>query len=170
MRIVEADGSTAALDVAVEGLRDEAHAEGVAHGVEIAQQNAAKAIEDAALRLDAYREEAAAALAETSVELAIEIARHLVCAEVESGRHDVTRIVRETLQASAVGRGSCVVHVHPDDAKDLANTPFRSGTRVEPDIGVKRGDVHVDTPNGLFVRDLDDALAAIAERILESLR
>ncbi len=170
VRIVEPDEGASAMDLAVERLRDEAHAEGVARGMEIAQEHAAKALADAVARLDAYREEAAASLAKTSVELAVEIARHLLCVEIEAGRHAVERIVRETLLASAVGRGVCVVHVHPDDAADLASATFRSGTRIEPDIGVKRGDVHVETPNGLFVRDLDDALAAIEERILETLR
>ncbi|MEM7309984.1 MAG: FliH/SctL family protein [Planctomycetota bacterium] len=168
--VVRADSPRAGLGQVVERLCDEARAEGFAQGVATAHETSAQALDAAAERLDAFRDEARTALGRTAVELAAEIARHLIRAEVETGRHDVDRIVRETLQESGVGRGSCVVHVHPEDAKLLEGAAFRAGTELVPDIGVKRGDVQVETPNGLFVRDLDDAVRAIGERILESLR
>jgi hypothetical protein len=70
--------------------------------------------------------------------------------------------VRETLSASGVERGPCVVHLHPEDAARLSEVRFRSGTRIEADEGVARGDVQVSTPQGLLVRDLEDCLGAIA--------
>ena len=64
---------------------------------------------------------------------------------------------------------ACVVHLHPEDARKLESVPFRSGTRIQADIGVSRGSVHVETPMGLMVRELDSALDAIAERVREEL-
>ena len=42
---------------------------------------------------------------------------------------------------------------------------YGAGTAVESDPGVPRGSVHVTTPQGLLVRDLDEALRAIGERL-----
>jgi flagellar biosynthesis/type III secretory pathway protein FliH len=125
----------------------------------------AGALSRAAERLDSAREEAAAGLASDAVALALEIARVLVRRSIDLGTHDVERIVRETLAASGVGRGTCVVHLNPADAERLERVPFRAGTRIEADHEIAAGDVHVTTPHGVLVRDQDDAFAAIAERI-----
>ena len=169
VRIVEA-ACGSARDVVVERLVDKAQANGFAEGVNAANVTSAQALSEAAAQLDAYREEAMGSVVRTSVELAIEIARHLICVEVESGRHDVERIVREALAASGTGRGECVVHLHPDDTATLAGVQFRAGTRLEPDVGVARGEVQIETQSGVLVRDLKDALQSIGERILASLR
>jgi flagellar biosynthesis/type III secretory pathway protein FliH len=154
------------LDQALEHLLCEARAEGAV----LERGRSAGALAAAAERLDAHRAEAAEELAQTAVDLALEIARHLVAVEVESGRHDIERIVRESLAASGAGRGECTVHLHPSDAATLAGTVFRSGTRIEADQGVARGEVQVETPNGLLVRNLPDALDEIGRRLLGSLR
>ena len=75
------------------------------------------------------------------------------------------RIVRETLQAAGVGRGTCVVHLNPSDAARLADVVFRAGTTLESDPEVAPGDVHVTTPRGLLVRDVEAAVASIGERL-----
>jgi hypothetical protein len=62
-----------------------------------------------------------------------------------------------------------VVHVNPVDAERLADVPFRAGTELEADPGVPAGSVHVTTPQGLLVRDLDQALGSIREHLLGSL-
>ncbi|MCC7011016.1 MAG: hypothetical protein IT454_00525 [Planctomycetes bacterium] len=138
-------------------------------GERLASQRAAQALERAEAKLDAAREEAAAALARSSVQLAVEIARTLVRNEIDNGRMNLERIVRDSLAASGVGRGACSVHLHPLDAAQLANVKFRSGTAIEPDEAVARGDVHVVTPNGLLVREIPEALRAIHERLLGEL-
>lgn len=120
----------------------------------------------------AIREEAEAAqagLASAATELGVEIARTLLRAELRRDGHAIEKIVRETLAEAAVGRAPCVVHLHPADHARLAEVRFRSGTRLEADEGVARGGVHVETALGLFVRDLDAALAAIGKRLHEEL-
>ena len=166
LRAVRLVPGAGGLDRALEGLLAEARAEGAS----AERKRAAGALLKAAERLEAYRAEADGAAAHTAVELAVEIARHLLAVEIQAGRHDVERIVRDVLAASGVGRGECVVHLHPDDAAALAGVAFRAGTRLEPDVGVERGDVQVQTPSGLFVRDLSDALDEIGRRIMASLR
>ena len=78
---------------------------------------------------------------------------------------EIPRIVRDTLSASGVGRGACVVHVHPRDAERLRGVPFRSGTEIEADPEVAEGDVHVTTPHGLLVREIDELLLAVRSRL-----
>jgi flagellar biosynthesis/type III secretory pathway protein FliH len=126
---------------------------------------------DAALaEIEALRESAVARLAQDAADLAVEIARELVRCETRAQRHDIELIVRETLAASAVGRGACVVHLHPKDAARLEQVHFRARTQIEADPAVAEGDVHVTTPQGLLVRDLEHALDTIGERIRQELQ
>ena len=142
-----------------------ARAEGERSGLDSAGRTLDQAVE----RLLTFEEESRAALARTAAELALEIARTLLRAELARGNYDLERIVRETLSEASVGRSACVVHLHPADHARLADVRFRTGTRLEPDEGVARGDVHVETSLGLLVRDLDGALEAIGKRLHEEL-
>lgn len=137
---------------------------------ELRGREAAAAVLDAAARRTQELEEASrTALARAASELALEIARVLLRREIARDNYDVERIVRETLAEAATGRNPCVVHLHPADHARLAGVRFRSGTRLQPDEGVARGCVHVETSLGLLVRDLDCALESIQKRLLEEL-
>jgi len=135
-------------------------------------RSAVRALDKAASELEAAHERAERELeakkrelGEFAVRLAVEIARHLLRAEIDAGRYDLDRIVRETLAESGVGRGNCVVHLAPEDHAALEGARFRGGTVLEQDPSVPRGDVHVTTPDGIFVRDLDAALRRLADRL-----
>ena len=143
------------------------HARGLAEGEARAVAGALKKLDEAAAMLARAREESDRAVAEDAAKLALVCAREIVRAEVDAGRYDIERIVREALHVSAAGRAECVVHVHAEDLKRLAGVQFRSATRLEADPEVSRGDVHVSTPRGIVVRDLDAMLATIAERLKE---
>ena len=165
-RVRVAAGDGAALSARLEREASErAREEGREAGRREALEGAARALEAAVARIEAEREVALAALSAEAVDLAVAIARTLVRCEIEAGRADVERIVRDTLAASGVGRGACVVHLHPADAARLERVSFRAGTVIESDHEVARGDVHVTTPWGVLVRDVDGSLDAIAERI-----
>jgi flagellar biosynthesis/type III secretory pathway protein FliH len=140
-----------------------------AEGERLGRAEAGAALDAAVARLAAVEEEARTALAGTAVDLALEIARTLLRGEIQRDRHDLERIVRATLAEAVTGRAPCVVHLHPSDHARLSETKFRSGTRIEPDTGVAKGDVHVETSLGLLVRDLDGTLAAIGRRLKEEL-
>lgn len=144
---------------------DDAYARGLADGERRAFERGAGALTAAAERLDQAREKAQPELAQAAIDLAIEIARAVVRCEIEAGHHGIERIVRETLATSGVGRGACVVHVHPADAERLKPIPFRTGTVIEADPEVAPGDVHVTTPHGVLVRDVEDVLASVRERL-----
>jgi flagellar biosynthesis/type III secretory pathway protein FliH len=154
-----------ALEAHVVARERRARAAGRAEGLAAARAGAVGALDAAALRLDQAREAALGDVVHQSVDLALEIARTLLRCELPAGRYDLEAMVREALSFSGVERGRCVVHLHPEDAARLANVTFRAGTAVESDPGVPRGSVHVTTPQGLLVRDLDEALRAIGERL-----
>lgn len=146
-----------------------ARAQGAAEGEARALAGAAALLAQAAEALEAQRLRDADALAKDSVELAVAIARRLVRAEIDAGRHGIEALVRETLAASGAGRGACTVHLHPADLARLEGVPFRAGTELQADHEVARGDVHVTTARGTIVREVDAALAAAAARLLEDL-
>lgn len=147
-----------------------ARAQGRREGERAAHAGAAGALQSAVERLDAAREAARDGIAHTAVELAIEVVRTLLRVELPAGRYDLEGMVREALSFSGVERGRCVVHLNPDDAARLEGTRFRAGTTIEADESVSRGSVHVTTPQGLLVRDLDEAVRSIAERLRGEVR
>jgi len=126
-------------------------------------------LDEAVARLAALEQESHGALARTAAELALAITKKLLRREIAQGRYDLETIVRETLHEAAVGRSPCLVHLNPADHEALAGVRFRSGTKIAPDEGVPRGDVHVETALGLLVRDVDGALEAIERRLAEEL-
>src|SRR5688572_28908290 len=155
-------------EIAVEhsalGLRS-AYERGLAEGEALATRTAAARLDSAAERLESARVALENDAYVFALRFAVEVARHLVRREIAAGSHDVERIVRETLGLSGVDRGHCVVHVSPEDHAALAGVSFRSGTLLEPDPSVARGDVHVTTPQGLFVREIDTILRSLLERL-----
>jgi flagellar biosynthesis/type III secretory pathway protein FliH len=138
---------------------------GLAAGEARAIAGAAGALTRAAEQLENASASACDDLAHDAIELALEIARTILRCSIDAQRHDMERIVRETLQASGVGRGNCVVHLNPSDATRLTDVVFRSGTTIESDPEVAPGGVHVTTARGLLVRDVEQALASIGERL-----
>ena len=127
------------------------------------------ALTGAAERIDQAREAAQTEIGEFAVQLATEIARHVVKQEVDAGRYDLERVVRDVLAASDVGRGHCTVHMNPADLELAKKYPFRTGTELEADPDIPCGDVRVSTPQGLLVRDIDAVITAIREKLLGDL-
>lgn len=149
------------LEARLAAAREEGRREGEA----AAQAGSALLLERASVQLDERLAEAREELARQAVELALGIAGELLRVELSAGRHDIERIVRETLAQSGVGRGACVVHLNPLDVERLRHVAFRAGTRIEADEDVSVGSVHVTTPKGLLVHEVDACVAAIAERL-----
>jgi len=167
--LVELDGRPSA-EVLLQRARERGFDEGLAAGSLRAANGAAARLDEASRVLEERADELRDAAARTSIELALVIARELVGHEIATGTQDLERIVRDVLSAAGAGRGACTVHLNPVDAAVLADVPFRSGTRIEADPGVRRGDVHVETALGVMVREVDDALATLSARLRQELR
>ncbi|TAJ23518.1 MAG: hypothetical protein EPO68_02965 [Planctomycetota bacterium] len=164
-----AGGRAAYVDGLLAAERARAREQGRREGLDEALRTAAGKLEAAAQRLDADRERARERLSAASAELAIAIARELARVEIRAGRQDVERLVREVLAQSGIGRAPCQVHLNPDDAARLADVKFRAGTEIVPDVGVPRGDAQIETPQGLLVHDLEEALGRLAARLEQEL-
>lgn len=154
----------------VELAREEGYAAGVREGRTPGRDAASLALENAVEALERTAEELREEAAREAAVLATEIAGYILHQEIESGRYDVERVVREVLRESAVGREECIVHLNPEDVASLEGVKFRAGTKLVEDVDVPRGNVQVSTPRGLMVRDVDDAVRSIRERILADLR
>lgn len=131
-----------------------------------AAEDAARVLDAATASLEETRQEALDAVAETSVRLALDIVQELLRTEITAGNYDIAAITRETLAATSNAPGLTEIHVNPHDADLLSKMAFRSGTTVEADPSVRRGDVHVQTGQGLLVREIDACARTIRERIL----
>lgn len=149
---------------------DAAFERGREQGLRDAFAAAAGSLERASGEVAAAVEAARAEVGETAVRLALEIASTLLRAEVDAGRYDLERVVRDALEDSGVGRAPCTVHLNPVDLRKLDGVRFRAGTELVGDPAVSPGDVHVATADGLLVRELDRAVRSIGERILGDLR
>lgn len=146
-----------------------AFAAGVEEGRGTVLADAADVLDEAVGRLDAFRERASLEVAHDAVELAVEIARQLVQRQVQAGDYDLERMVRGALDAADIGRGDCTVHIAPEDHARLSDIVFREGTRLVADPEMAAGDVHVETPRGLMVRELGPTIDSIREQLLEDL-
>jgi flagellar biosynthesis/type III secretory pathway protein FliH len=144
---------------------DAARLAGQAEGHADALTQAAAALAQAVEALEMERESCAAELARASVELGIGIARRLVRTELAADQHDIEAIVREVLAATSEGRTSTRIHVSPADATRLADVPFRAATEVIADESVSTGSVRLATPQGVLVRDIDECMNTIAQRL-----
>lgn len=156
-----------------DGTPDEWHD----HQRELARaEGYAAAVQDAALRLDAAtaqleidRAQAIQELPAFALRFAQEVARHLLRTTIQAGEHDIEGMIRDALARSGAGRGACEVHVHPDDLAQLDGVVFRNGTEVLGDPTLPAGTVHVSTPQGLLVRDIDSCVRAAAEEIYKTM-
>lgn len=142
---------------------------GRAKGREETLQKLGALVEQALADLASQREQASLRLAQDAALLAVEIARELTRSEIRAGRHDIERIVRESLTLSGAGRGEARVHVHPSDAARLSQIPFRVNTTIEADPALREGDVHVTCAQGVLVREIDEALSSLRERLSREL-
>ncbi|HPF12714.1 MAG: hypothetical protein H6830_09605 [Planctomycetes bacterium] len=146
---------------------EQAFARGQAEGQRQAQEAAAGALALAVERLDQAREQALDQLTIQAVELSVEIARQLIQVEIAAENYDLERIIRSSLSHAGMGRGAAVVHVSPEDFERLAHVAFREGTEVAADSKLRSGDVQVESPQGLLVREVDACLETIREQLLE---
>ena len=133
------------------------------------ETEAATAFGKAAEELGRVREEVQAQAGPAAVRLALTIAERILRRELAARGYDLEAIVREVLSAADAQRSDCVVRLHPDDVEAGAELGLRSGTRIEADPGLRAGDVQVETPHGLLVRDVDELWSNIEERLLGEL-
>lgn len=168
-RISQAASLEAVLDARVADLCSAARAEGRSEALAQRLARTADGLDRASAVLAAAQDAALAEVGRLAIKLATEIARKILRSELPGRGYDIEGMVRETLATAKVGRGACVVHLHPDDVAALADRSFRTNTKLESDPDLALGDVHVETPQGLLVRDTEELLASIEESLLESL-
>jgi len=142
-----------------------ARLEGQADGRASALSGAATSLEAATTAMEASREECISDVTSLAVELGIGIARRLVRAELAAERHDIEAIVRDVLASTSDGRTTTEIHVSPEDAARLNEVTFRAATEVVSDEAISTGSVRVETPQGVLVRDIDECMRNIADRL-----
>jgi flagellar assembly protein FliH len=132
---------------------------------------AAGSLADAAGRLDDLYRELPARIEAQLVELAVSIARKVLCQELRAGRHEIEPIVREAM-ADLDARHGVVVHLNPEDLRrsGLASAKEAEGAVVRyfPDPRVSPGECFVQTPDGVVESTVADQLGQIEEALKAS--
>ena len=139
-----------------------------AEGFQLATQGPIECLERALEAIEADREEMLTKLAEHAAQIGVEIAQELLRKELKEANYDIKAIVRSVLEETSVG-GPHTLRVNPEDAAVLEEVSFRTGTVVEADPTVRRADVHLQTAQGVLVRDIDACLATIRENLHEAM-
>lgn len=139
-----------------------------AEGFQLATQSAVGLLERALEELAVERQGMLTNIAEHAAQLAVEIAQELLRKELKEANYDITAIVRSVLEETSVS-GPNTLRVNPEDAAALESVSFRTGTVIESDPAIRRGDVHLETAQGVLVRDIDACLATIRENLLEAM-
>lgn len=139
-------------------------------GLLTATQELARAFDEATAALEQERTNLLTSLSDMTATLAAEVAQTLLCKELSEGNYDIAAIVRDCLSSTGSSPGETIIHVHPEDAEALSNISFRSGTSVQADPGIRRGNVEVETNQGVLVRDIDERVLAIREQLREALK
>jgi flagellar assembly protein FliH len=108
-------------------------------------------------------------LAGELVDLAVELARHVVRVEIAARREAIVPLAREALALLAQDARSVQIVVHPTDAallqRSLSEDIARSGWRIVEDARVEPGGVRVVSSTG----DVDATLATRWRRVLSAL-
>jgi flagellar biosynthesis/type III secretory pathway protein FliH len=136
-----------------------------AEGFQLATQTVVKNLDNALEQLIAARGE----LEASAVTLATNIAQELIHTELSHGNYNITEIVRAVLADYSGCSGSTILRVHPEDADALKDVRFRTGTEVQADPGVRRADVHLQTDQGVLVRDIDECMGVIRAKLTEAM-
>lgn len=118
----------------------------------------------------AERETVESTIAESATKIALQIAQVVLRTELDEGRYELERVVRECLAKGTKGRGECQVFVCQPDFDRLQTMRLRSKTELLVDPSLKPGEVRVESPQGLVVRDPDAVLDRITEALQEALR
>lgn len=167
-RVVEGDLDSY-RDQRVEAREREAYERGLAAGRAELVESGAEALVAALNQIEERTAQNDQLLARHAIELGVEIARSIIRVRIEADEYDLEQVVRGALADSGVGRGEITVHLHPEDFKALEAGSFRSETHLAVDPALPRGDVHLSTPRGLLVRDVEGALSSVREQLLEEL-
>ncbi|MCY2931774.1 MAG: FliH/SctL family protein [Planctomycetota bacterium] len=129
---------------------------------------AGAALLDAAARLDAWRRDLPARIESQLVDLAVGIARKVLCQELQAGRYEIDPIVREALAGLDLRVGA-VVHL---SAEDLARSGLAASepgsdeaVRYIADPQINPGECFVETPEGTVEATVEHQLARVSEEL-----
>jgi flagellar assembly protein FliH len=149
-------------------VREIAIRQGYAEGRALAQQEAAR-IQQIADALQSAAAEVERNFAEELMSLAIDLARHVLRAEIAASHDPLLAIVREVLAMTPESMGARELMLHPDDVgviRDrLGDDQHLGSWRIVPDASVGRGGCRLVSKS----RDIDASLATRWQRALQRL-
>ncbi|MGI5915281.1 MAG: FliH/SctL family protein [Anaerolineae bacterium] len=167
----EAETLLARARADVEALEAEARERGLAQGREAAKEEAVAAAQTLTDLAAGIAREKARILAESEsdlIDLALEIAKKIVVAELALNREAMIGIARSAIEAASPQEG-CRLHLHPDDAawlQERMGTVWQAGG-VTPvaDGSLEKGDVLVMTSHGRVDGRIDTQLSVLREAL-----
>lgn len=130
-----------------------------------AVQQAAHALRSAAAELEADRLRLTGEMESAAVDLALQIARRIVHAEIDAGRHDIDAQVRQAVE-ELPHTGAKVVHLHPVDYQRASLSSADDETlRLIADPQIEPGHCLVESEVGAVEHNPEEALVTIEKQL-----
>ncbi len=150
-------------------IRQQATEEMQALRDELAQTRSA--LESGLEQLGELREQILVEAESQLLDLALDIARKVLCQEIKAGRYDIQPIVEEAL-AKMPSRRDVVVHLSPEDWAHLemaheGNAIPGGNVRFKADPSVKRAECILETGEGVVDASIDEQLDEISDALKE---
>jgi len=157
-------------------IEEQAHAEGLARGLEEGRRQGEREVAEQARRLGALLAEIAPATALVDElflgqvgELVLAISRQFVRREIAREPGEIVRVVREALAALPVAATTIRISLHPEDAalvnERLKPEGFTHSIRIVEDLGMSRGGARVETDVSVVDASVEARFGAIAASI-----
>ncbi|MCE5279980.1 MAG: FliH/SctL family protein [Planctomycetaceae bacterium] len=131
---------------------------------------ARQAMEQAASELVRLLHELPIGLEKQLATLALEIARKVICREIDAGRYEIDAIVAQALEGIDTRRGGVAVRLNPADLErsGLARGAAGDGAVFQADAAIKPGQCRIETPDGVAEWTLDNHMEQIARALTGS--
>lgn len=156
----------------LEALREEARQDGYQDGLEKGREQAARErqqLHDLFYALDAQNKQLQSGLASAVLDLALDLTRHLLRAELQLKPEHIISLVQDLVQALPQPGGHPRLHLQADDA-ELVRSQMGSeldilGWKIVPDASLQRGDCLVETHHGELNATLNARWAQLCDSL-----
>ncbi|MCE5326312.1 MAG: hypothetical protein LLG01_07830 [Planctomycetaceae bacterium] len=134
-----------------------------------ATAQARQAMEQGAAELVRLLHELPIGIEKQLAQLALGIARKVICREIEAGRYEIDAIVAEALEGIDT-RGGVVVRLNAADLarSGLAKNAGGDGAVFQADAAIEPGQCRIETPDGVAEWTLDNHMEEIARALTGS--
>jgi flagellar biosynthesis/type III secretory pathway protein FliH len=139
-----------------------------------AVSQAAAALNNAALKLRQFYDDAFVRYKEDIAKLSVEIARRVLAVKIRNGDYKIEEIIKDALAGMPAGQ-ALEIHLNPADLEQCKNTiegqlSCPAGYTVVPDANIGRAECMIKGAKGITESFIDVHLEKISESLMKACR